>query len=149
MDDSFDVSKVDDIVARAFPVSGLVIYFNRAINDKHWLEAIVLAHMYIETQLRTVLGKEIRKQRNTSESVITLAKKAKEKKKIEEGLFERIEDFNTIRNNAVHHLSIGIISYEELEKPARQAGNMMNELLSLHAYKPFEPEQGDESSKDA
>ena len=127
----------------AFPTLSLVLYYNRAINEKHWLEAIVLAHMYIETQLRTVLGKEIRKAKRTKndENVIGLVEKANEKKKIDDDLAKRLTEFNNSRNNAVHHLSIGIITYDELEPTARQAGSLIHELQALHAYKAFESEE--------
>ncbi len=126
----------------AFPGLNLILYYNRAIDDKHWLEAIVLAHMYIETQLRTILGKEIRKAKNTkkAENVIGLAVRAREKKKIEEGLSKRIEEFNITRNNAVHNLAVGIVTYDQLESTARQAGSLIQELQMHYAYKAFEPE---------
>ncbi len=141
-----DNRSFNEMMARAFPVSGLVLYFNRAFDDKYWLEAIVLAHMYIETQLRTVLGKEIREARN-GDSVIWLATKAKEKNKIEESLFKRIEKFNTARNDAVHNLAIGSIRYDQLESVAVQASKLMNELFGLYAYKAFEPESKEAGSE--
>lgn len=127
----------------AFPVLSLAIYYIRAIEDKHWLEAIVLAHMYIETQLRTIFGKDIRKTKSAkdNERVIKLVEIAKDKNKINDNLFTKLTEFNTMRNNAVHHLSIGIITYDELEPTARKAGSLIDELRALHAYKAFEPEK--------
>lgn len=130
MDNNLGLSPFDDIVARNFPVINLVVYFNRAIKDKHWLEAIVLAHMYIETLLRTIEGKSIRKGRNTKkgESIKGLAKSAYDKQNISQALFSKIDKFNTIRNNAVHNIASGEITYEQLEQTAIDAGTLIDEL---------------------
>lgn len=103
----------------------------RAMENGYWLEAIVLAHMYIETQLRMILEfDDFRKDRNTNpnEKVIDLAQRAYKKKIIEETLYRRIEKFNTVRNDAVHNLTIGQISYDDLKSMATESENLINEL---------------------
>jgi len=119
-----------------FPVISLVLYFNRAIDDKHWLEAIVLAQMYIETQLRTLLGKDIRKNKDNI-SIYALADAALKNNKIDGDLYGRIKEFNSVRNTAVHHLSLGNITYDGLEQSAKQAGSLINELQALCTYKMY------------
>ncbi|MBN2116647.1 MAG: hypothetical protein JW730_08755 [Anaerolineales bacterium] len=117
-----------------FPMLSLTLYFNRAIEDKHWLEAIVLAHMYIETQLRMILGfDDFRKtpRAKKEETVYSLNRQAYKKKAIDKLLYERIDHFNSTRNNAVHNLTLGIISYEDLEPMANEAAKLIRELNDL------------------
>jgi hypothetical protein len=130
----------DDIIAHALPTMRLIVYFNQAIDGKRWLEAIVLAHMYIETQLRTIAGKPIRKER-WGKKVIRLAKSARDKDRIGEDLFHKIEEFNEARNDAVHNLASENITYDQLEPTARQGGKLINELLAIYNNNSFSPEQ--------
>ncbi len=112
----------------------LTLYFSRAIEDKHWLEAIVLAHMYIETQLRMILGfDDFRKtpRAEKEETFYFLYHRAYKEGAIGKTLYERIDQFNSTRNNAVHNLTLGIISYDELEPMAQEAAKLIRELNEL------------------
>lgn len=137
---NLDFSQFDDQIIHSFPVINLVIYFHRAIDDRHWLEAIVLAHMYIETQLRAIEGKNIRKGKNTpkDEKIIVLAKNAYNKKNISEDLFNKINGFNSKRNDAVHNIASGVITYDQLEQTAIDAGTLIDELrvTYMDSYNP-------------
>ena len=88
----------------------------------------------METQLRMILGfDDFRKDNNTkdNEKVIKLASQAHKKGIIDDQLFEKIKRFNAARNDAVHNLTIGIISYEDLEPMAIESDSLINELKQL------------------
>ena len=126
---------MEDINLSKFPALNLVVHHTRALKNGYWLEAIVLAHVYLETQLRMILEfDDFRKDRKTKseEKVTNLAQRAYKKKIIDKALYEKIEKFNTARNDAVHNLTIGQISYEDLEPMAMESDSLINDL------KPFE-----------
>ena len=108
-------SGIDGMVADAFLVIRLVIYFNKAIKDKHWLEAIVLAHMYIETQLRALLFKDAHEGKKAG-SLTKLAKVAFDNKYIDLNIFEKIKEFNRARNDAVHNIASENITFDQLQQ---------------------------------
>jgi len=138
-------SEIDDMVAVAFPVLRLFIYFNKAIQDEHWLEAIVLAHMYIETQLRALLFKDNREEGNKrDEPVIKLAEVAFDNKYIDKNVLEKIKDFNTARNDAVHNIASENITFDQLLPTAKLASDLMNELQILNANRGQLPKQEEE-----
>ncbi len=125
---------MSEINLSKFPIMNLIIHHNRAIENEFWLEAIVLAHMYIETQLRKILEHDdFRKKPKTipSEKVIELAKEAYSKQVVNEQLLRKIESFNKSRNDAVHNLTVGIISYEDLKATATSSDQLIGELREL------------------
>ena len=125
---------MDDINLSKCPGTNLVVHYIRAVKNGYWLEAIVLAHMYIETQLRMILEfDDFRKAKKTNpnEKVINLAQRAYKKKIIDETLYGRIDEFNTSRNDAAHNLLTGKICYEDLEPMAIESDSLINELKQL------------------
>lgn len=119
------------------PVMDLIIYRIRAMEEEHWLEVIVLTHMFVETQLRIVTGLDpVRNKRNPprEEKVIELAKQALKQNIIDNQLFSKIDTFNTARNDAAHNLALGIISYEQLKPVAKQSDDLMSELQRIYIH---------------
>lgn len=120
-------------------VLGELIKFRiRALNRGHWVEAIVLAHMFVETQLRLILrgslgktGKRLSEEKiKKSKYVMDLANLALDNKFIDKVTYNLIQDFNKMRVKAVHNLSEGDISYEDLESPAKEAEKVISNLQS-------------------
>ena len=118
----------------------LIRYRIRAMQNGYWLEALVLAHLFVESQLRLVLclptqsgcripDDTIDEQRY----VMQLATIARNNGIIDEDTWSMIREFNTARNDAVHNLSSGEISYEGLEGPARSADNLISRLQDYYA----------------
>ena len=125
---------MSEINLSEFPIMNLIIHYNRAIENEFWLEAIVLAHMYVETQLRKILEfDDFRKKPKTipNEKVIELAKQAYNKRVVNKQLLRKIESFNKSRNDAVHNLTVGIISYEDLKATATSSDQLIGELREL------------------
>jgi hypothetical protein len=126
------------------PVMDLIIYRIRAMEEEHWLEAIVLTHMFVETQLRIATGLSlVRDKRNPprEEKVIEIAKQALKQNIINNQLFRKIDMFNTARNDAAHNLALGIIAYDQLEPIAKQSDDLMSELQRLYVHIEIGPEQ--------
>jgi hypothetical protein len=125
---------MENVDLSKFPIMELLVRRMRALENKYWIEGLVLTHMYIETQLRIILEfVEFRKTRNTKqeETVISLIEKTYKKEIIETDLYEKLRSFNTARNNAVHNLGIGLISYDDLELLASESSILINELMLI------------------
>jgi hypothetical protein len=138
-------TKLNDAIADFSPVLRLIIHFNRAMDDQHWIEAIALAHMYIETQLRALLFKRNRETANPDEKVIALASTALEMKYISGELFISIRDFNKARNDAVHNIAALNKKYDGFRAAAQLASEIITQLQQLNEYWGQPPEKEEEN----
>lgn len=126
----------------------LISYQIRAVQSGHWLEALVLTHMFVETQLRLILsglpgptGKPITQNKiDKQRSVIELARLAKDNGLVTLDTWEMIREFNTARNNAVHNLGRGNISYNELRPAALKASEVVSDLQRYYVTVTIGPE---------
>jgi uncharacterized protein YutE (UPF0331/DUF86 family) len=129
-------------------VIDLIRYRIRAIESGYWLEALILAHLFVETQLRLILsgiltssGKCIPKNTIDGQKyVMQLANLAKDNGIIDEDTWALVRKFNTVRNQAVHDLSSGDISYEDLRVPAMSADDVISRLQSYYVIVSIGPE---------
>ena len=126
----------------------LIRFRIRAVENGYWLEALVLAHLFVETQLRLILwgipgpsGKRIAKSTiDDQKYVMQLANLAKDSGVIDEETWAMIREFNSARNKAVHDLSSGEITYGELETPALSASDLMSRLQRYYVAVNIGPE---------
>jgi hypothetical protein len=130
MDGSHSISKL--------PGANLVLRRMRALENKYWLEAMILADLYIETQLRNISGFENvqkNKTKRTGREVVQLAKQMYEQKMIDKDLFERIKKFNAARSRAFQHFIVESFSYEQMESMAMASEGLIVELKQLEEGK--------------
>jgi hypothetical protein len=116
------------------PGADLALRRMRALENRYWLEAMVLADLHIETQLRAISGiDEIQKSkaRRTGREVLNLAKQMLENNLIEKELYERIKKFHTERNTVFQNFVTETISYEHLESMAMASERLIVELKDL------------------
>jgi hypothetical protein len=114
------------------PGANLVLRRMRALENKYWLEAMILADIHIETQLRTIAGiDEIQKSKRTGKEVINLAKQMAEQNMIGKDLYEKIKKFNTSRSKIFQNFVMETISYEQLESMAIASESLIVELKDL------------------
>jgi hypothetical protein len=120
------------------PGADLVLRRMRALENKYWLEAMILADLYIETQLRSISGFEnVSKNKNkrTGREVIQLAKQMYEQKMIDKDLIERIKKFNAALGRAFQNFIVETFSYEQMESMAMASEGLIVELKQLEAGK--------------
>jgi hypothetical protein len=118
----------------SLPGADLVLRRMRALENKYWLEAMILADLHIETQLRTISGMdELQKSKSkrTGKEVINLAKQMAEQNMIGKDLYEKIKKFNTSRSKVFQNFVMETISYEELESMAMASESLIVELKVL------------------
>lgn len=116
----------------SLPGADLVLRRMRALENKYWLEAMILADLHIETQLRTISGvDEIQKSKRTGKEVINLAKQMAEHNMIGKDLYEKIKKFNTSRSKVFQNFVMETISYEQLESMAMASESLIVELKDL------------------
>jgi hypothetical protein len=116
------------------PGADLVLRRMRALENKYWLEAMILADLHIETQLRAISGiNELPKSKSkrTGKEVINLAKQMAEHNMIGKELYEKIRKFNTSRSRIFQNFVMETISYEKLESMAMASENLIVELKDL------------------
>lgn len=99
--------------------------------------------MFLETQLRLILGLppvRINRQPPKEEKIEILAKRAFGKNLINRNLLRRIIKFNESRNNAVHNLAMGQITFNELETVAKDSSILIHEMQNTYAVVQLGPE---------
>lgn len=118
----------------SLPSAALVVRRMRALENKYWLEAMILADLQIEMQLRNSSGvKDIQKNKSkrTGREVINLAKNMYDQKVINKALFEKIKAFNTTRSQVFENFATELTSYENLESIAMASESLIVELNQL------------------
>ena len=104
----------------------------------HWIEAISLAYILMEIELRILLtskaGKDAKplplEQINSARYLMDLANLARENEFIDDELFEKIKTFNKIRGECIHQLAQGAITYSQLEATANNTTEIIGEIQS-------------------
>lgn len=128
--------EMDSLRLSKLPGADLVLRRMRALENKYWLEAMILADLHMETQLRTISGlndlpKNVKKR--TGREVINLAKEIHERKIINSELYEKIKEFNTTRIKTFQNFIMETISYEYLEVMVMASESLIVELKNLAA----------------
>lgn len=114
----------------------LLKYKLRAQKNGYWIEALSLSYVILEIELRLLLsskagtsGVPISKAKIESQKyLLKLANTAKEKGFIDQRLWDRIKEFNEIRNKTIHGLAQGDITYEDLEKPISTITELVHDI---------------------
>lgn len=130
--------EINSLRLSKLPGADLVLRRMRALENKYWLEAMILADLHIENQLRTISGlNDLPKnvKRRTGKEVINLAKEIYERKIINDALYEKIKTFNTARIKTFQNFIIETISYEDLEVMVMASESLIVELKNLEVSK--------------
>ena len=103
-----------------------------------WLEAVALAHLFIETQLDLIVtGLTNPKGQKPAQNeidqarkghVFALGKLARSYELIRDDTWEAIQACNVARNKAIHGLAKGEITYEVLQKHVTDADALITDL---------------------
>ena len=114
-----------------------------AARNGYWLEALALAHLFIETQLRLIVSgscssHEIDKA--SKQHVWGLGELARKKELINADTWNMVEEFNKARNKAIHGLASGEITYEEIKEQALKAEALIGNLQSYYVTVSIGPE---------
>jgi hypothetical protein len=112
------------------PGADLVLRRMRALENKYWLEAMILADLHIETQLRSISGIDSKSKR-TGKEVINLAKQMAEHNMIDRNLYQKIKKFNASRSKIFQNFVMETTSYEQLESMAMASESLIAELKDL------------------
>ena len=131
-----------------YALMDLIRYRIRAIENGYWLEALALTHLFVETQLRLILsgisgqsGKSIPKSKIENQKyVMQLANLAKDNRIVNNATWQMIKNFNRARNEAIHGLSSGQITYDDLREPAVNAGDLISQLQRYYVTVNIGPE---------
>lgn len=123
----------------------IIKHKDTAKRNGSWLESMVLAHLFIETQLTIIVSghyhlKEI-DETSSKSHVLGLGNLAKNKYLIREETFERIKEFNIARNKAVHGLTKGEITWEEIKEQINLADKLISELQRYYVQIEIGPEE--------
>ena len=110
----------------------------RAKENGFWIESISLSYVILEYQLRILLSCKVDKagnpistvKINKAEYLIALANLAKEKDIIDDGLYNKIKQFNDFRRTFIHRLLLEDLNYSQLEEPAKNAWRITEEIQS-------------------
>lgn len=116
--------------------------FLEARENGFFLEAINLAYILMEIELRLLLYNKVDKKGkpiptrliDEQKFLMELANLAKKRYCIDNVLWEKIKEFNDTRKKAVHGLAQGKISYEELEEQVQRYGKIAFEIQSRWLY---------------
>lgn len=101
----------------------------RALQNKYWLEALVLANIHIENQLKSILGNQpAAKNKRPGYELLQLAKQAHTASMIDQKLFGRIKTFNTARSRVFQNFVGETITYQELETMVKASEELIVEL---------------------
>lgn len=124
-----------------------------ADKKESWVESMSLSYTLIEIGLRFLLSsktgasgtpvppEEIDRQKY----LMDLANLAKEKEFIDETIWEKIKEFNSIRRKSIHSLAQGKIKYEDLEEPALQSLELLGDIQNCWLTLEWGPEESFEN----
>jgi hypothetical protein len=115
------------------PGASLVLQRMRALENKFWLEALVLSDLQMEVQLRAISGTvdSNNKSRRTGREVIKLAKQMFENQLLDRKLYEKIKKFDTSRSRILQNFTAETLPYEQLESIAWTSEELIVELNHL------------------
>ena len=113
-----------------------------AVERKIWIEAISLGYTMIEISLTQLMRSGAQGHPTISESrinqcnyLIQLAKLARDKKIIDQSLYDKIDKFNKVRRSAIHRLAEGRTKKSELESAAHSVTDCLSEFQRLLGIK--------------
>jgi hypothetical protein len=116
------------------PGASLVLQRMRALENKFWLEALVLADLYMEIQLKAISGTgdpQKVKNKRTGREVIHLAKQMFDNHMLDRKLYEKIKKFNTSRSRIFQNFAMEALPYKQLESIVMISESLITELKRL------------------
>jgi len=127
----------------------------RALKQGFWLEAINLTYVLLEIELRLLLTSKVgerstplsRSEIDQRKFLMALVSLAKEKKFIDDSLWNRIDEFNKKRRDAIHGLAQGKISYPELKNVLEKTGELIYDIQNRWLPIRYGPEETYEEYK--